>query len=109
MIKLIFEVIYMAREEKVFTLRVCGKIKIFPANSWERFQTRLCAIPHTTSFSHTFGRMWKNLKKLSFFGFFHILLRIKNELFERIKKEAENNKRSITKHIEYILEKSLEK
>ena len=34
-------------------------------------------------------------------------LRIKNELFERIKQEAESNKRSITKHIEYILEKSL--
>ncbi len=34
-------------------------------------------------------------------------LRIKNELFERIKKDAEDNKRSITKHIEYILENSL--
>lgn len=34
-------------------------------------------------------------------------LRIKNELFERIKKDAEENKRSITKHIEYLLEKSL--
>lgn len=36
-------------------------------------------------------------------------LRIKNELFELIKKEAEKNKRSITKHIEFILEKSIEK
>lgn len=36
-------------------------------------------------------------------------LRIKNELFERIKKEAEKNKRSITKHIEYLLEQSLKK
>ncbi len=36
-------------------------------------------------------------------------LRIKNDLFERIKKDAENNKRSITKHIEYLLEQSLEK
>ena len=35
-------------------------------------------------------------------------LRIKQELFERIKKEAEKNKRSITKHIEYLLEKNLE-
>lgn len=34
-------------------------------------------------------------------------LRIKSELFERIKKDAEENKRSITKHIEYLLEKSL--
>lgn len=36
-------------------------------------------------------------------------LRIKQELFERIKHDAEKNKRSITKHIEYLLEKSLEK
>ena len=36
-------------------------------------------------------------------------LRIKQELFERIKLDAEKNKRSITKHIEYLLEKSLEK
>lgn len=35
-------------------------------------------------------------------------LRIKQDIFERIKKEADKNKRSITKHIEYILEKSLE-
>ncbi len=35
-------------------------------------------------------------------------LRIDNNLFERIKKDAEKNKRTITKHIEYVLEKSLE-
>ena len=34
-------------------------------------------------------------------------LRIKQELFNLVKKEAELNKRSITKHIEYLLEKSL--
>ncbi|MBQ4114218.1 Arc family DNA-binding protein [bacterium] len=36
-------------------------------------------------------------------------LRLSRILFEKIKKEAESNKRSITKHIEFILEKSLEK
>ena len=36
-------------------------------------------------------------------------LRIDNSLFERVKKDAEKNKRTITKHIEYILEKSLVK
>ncbi len=35
-------------------------------------------------------------------------LRIDNNLFEKIKKDAEKNKRTITKHIEYVLEKSLE-
>lgn len=36
-------------------------------------------------------------------------LRIKNELFECVKQDAETNKRSITKHIEYLLEKVLNK
>lgn len=36
-------------------------------------------------------------------------LRIKQSLFDAIKKDAEKNKRSITKHIEFILESSLEK
>lgn len=35
-------------------------------------------------------------------------LRIKQDIFEHIKKEADKNKRSITKRIEYILKKSLE-
>ena len=35
-------------------------------------------------------------------------LRIKKDLFERVRIDAEKNKRSITKHIEYLLEKSLE-
>lgn len=34
-------------------------------------------------------------------------LRIKNELFEQVKQDAEKNKRSITKHIEFLLEKAL--
>ena len=36
-------------------------------------------------------------------------LRIKQELFNLVKEDAEKNKRSITKHIEYLLEKSLNK
>ena len=34
-------------------------------------------------------------------------LRIKQALFDKIKKDAEKNKRSITKHIEFLLESSL--
>ena len=34
-------------------------------------------------------------------------LRIRKEIFERVKIEADKNKRSITKHIEYILENSI--
>ena len=35
-------------------------------------------------------------------------LRIRKDIFERIKAEADKNKRSITKHIEFILENSIE-
>lgn len=34
-------------------------------------------------------------------------LRIRKDIFEQIKIEADKNKRSITKHIEFILEKSI--
>lgn len=34
-------------------------------------------------------------------------LRIRKDIFENIKAQAKKNKRSITKHIEYILEKNL--
>ena len=34
-------------------------------------------------------------------------LRIRKDIFERVKLDADKNKRSITKHIEFILENSV--
>ena len=49
------DVIAMDNEEGRYYQKawVYGKILIFPVNSGERFQTGLCAIPHTALFSHT--------------------------------------------------------